>query len=56
MDETDGAVARELERRLVVLAGEGHEAPQPTFPRPDMVVLVALVVLSVLAGLLVGLG
>ncbi|RZU34166.1 hypothetical protein [Blastococcus saxobsidens] len=54
MDDTDRAVRDELERRLAVLAVEEREAPQPAFPRSDMVALVAIVVLSIVLGLIVG--
>lgn len=55
MDHIDHAMGEELERRLAVLAGEGREAPQPPFPRSDMIALVAIVVVSILVGLIVGL-
>lgn len=56
MDDTDHAVHDELERRLAVIAAEGRDAPQPPFPRTDMIALVAIVVVSMLVGLIVGLG
>lgn len=55
MDDTDPAVREELERRLAVIAVEHREAPQPPFPRADMIALVAIVVVSMLVGLIVGL-
>lgn len=54
MDDKDHAVRDELERRLAVIEREDREAPQPSFPRADMVALVALVLVSVVIGLLVG--
>ncbi len=56
MDDTDRAVREELERRLAVIDAEEREAPQPAFPRSDMVVLVVIVVVSIVVGLIVGLG
>ena len=56
MDDTDRAVREELERRLAVIEVEERETPRPPFPRGDMVVLVAIVVVSIVVGLLVGLG
>lgn len=55
MDDTDRQMSDELERRLAVLAVEGREAPQPPFPRTDMIALIAIVVVSMLIGLFVGL-
>ena len=55
MDDTDRAVRDELERRLAVIEVEERETPRPPFPRADMVVLVAMVVVSVVVGLIVGL-
>ena len=55
MDDTDRAVRDELERRLAVIADEERDAPSPAFPRADMIALVAIVVVSVLLGLIVGL-
>lgn len=54
MDDNDLAVREELERRLAVIDREDREAPQPAFPRADMLALVLLVVVSVVTGLLVG--
>jgi hypothetical protein len=56
MDDTDRAVRDELDRRLAVLAVEHREAPQPPFPRADLIALVAVVVVSMVLGLIVGLG
>ncbi|SDY94254.1 hypothetical protein SAMN05660209_04145 [Geodermatophilus africanus] len=55
MDDTDRAVRDELARRLAVIEVEERETPRPPFPRGDMVVLVAMVVVSVVVGLIVGL-
>ncbi len=55
MDDTDRAVRDELERRLAVIEVEERGTPRPPFPRADMVVLVALVVVSVVVGLIAGL-
>ena len=55
MDDTDRAVREELDRRLAVLEVEEREAPQPPFPNSDMMALLALVVVSVVIGLIVGL-
>ena len=55
MDDTDRAVRDELERRLAVIEVEERETPRPPFPRADMIVLVAMVVVSVVIGLIVGL-
>lgn len=55
MDDNDRAVRDELERRLAVLATEHAEAPQPPFPRTDMIALVAIIVVSMVVGLIVGL-
>ena len=54
MDDNDLAVREELERRLAVIEREDREAPRPSFPRADLVLLIALVVVSVVIGLLVG--
>ena len=55
MDDTDRAVREELDRRLAVLEVEERETPRPAFPNSDMVALLALVVVSVVIGLIVGL-
>ncbi len=54
MDDNDLAVREELERRLAVIEREDREAPQPSFPRADMVALIALVLVSIVIGLVVG--
>ena len=55
MDDTDRAVRDELERRLAVIEVEERETPRQPFPRADMIALVAMVVVSVVIGLIVGL-
>ena len=55
MDDTDRAVREELDRRLAVLEVEERETPRPAFPHSDMTALLALVVVSVVIGLIVGL-
>jgi hypothetical protein len=55
MDDSERAVRDELDRRLAVIEVEERETPRPPFPRADMVVLVAMVVVSVVVGLIVGL-
>ena len=55
MDDTDRAVREELDRRLAVIEVEEWETTRPPFPRSDMVLLVALVVVSVVVGLIAGL-
>ena len=55
MDATDRAVRDELDRRLAVIEVEERETRRPPFPRADMLVLVAMVVVSVVVGLIVGL-
>jgi hypothetical protein len=55
MDDTDRAVRDELDRRLAVIEVEERETPRPPFPRADLLVLVAMVVVSVVVGLIVGL-
>ena len=54
MDDTDRAVRDELARRLAVIEVEERETPRPPFPRADLMLLIALVVVSVVIGLLVG--
>jgi hypothetical protein len=54
MDDTDRAVRDELERRLAVIEVEGRETPQPAFPRSDMIALIAIVVVTIVVGLIVG--
>jgi hypothetical protein len=55
MDDTDRAVRDELERRLAVIEVEERATPRPPFPRADMITLVAMVIVSVVVGLIVGL-
>jgi hypothetical protein len=55
MDDSERAVRDELDRRLAVIEVEERETPRPPFPRADLVVLVAMVVVSVVVGLIVGL-
>ena len=55
MDDTDRAVREELDRRLAVLEVEERVTPRPPFPTADMMALIALVVVSVVIGLIVGL-
>ena len=55
MDDTDRAVREELDRRLAVLEVEERDTPRPAFPTTDMMALIALVVVSVVIGLIVGL-
>ena len=54
MDDSERAVRDELDRRLAVIEVEERETPRPPFPRADLVVLVAMVVVSVVVGLIVG--
>ena len=54
MDDTDRAVRDELERRLAVIEVEERETSRPPFPRADMLALVAMVVVSIVVGLIVG--
>ncbi len=56
MDDTDRAVRQELERRLAVIDVEEREAPQPPLTRGDLIALALIVVVSVVIGLIVGLG
>ena len=55
MDDTDRAVREELDRRLAVLEVEERETPRPAFPTTDMLILLAIVAVSVVFGLIVGL-
>jgi hypothetical protein len=56
MDTTDPAVKQELERRLQVIETEEVGDPaHDAFPRADLIALVALVVLSIVVGLIAGL-
>ena len=51
MDTTDPAVRHELERRLSII--EDHEVGDPVhdaFPRTDLAILVAIIVVSILVG------
>lgn len=56
MDTTDPAVQQELDRRLRII--EDDEVGDPVhdaFPRADLAILVAVIVVSILVGLIVNL-
>lgn len=56
MDTTDPAVKQELARRLQVIETEEVGDPaHDAFPRTDLLALMAIVVLSIIVGLIVGL-
>lgn len=56
MDTNDPALRQELERRLRVIETEEVGDPaHDAFPRPDLIALVVVVVLSMIIALIVGL-